>query len=447
MMLPLRRNVPTHLKQQLQLTRTLFPLFKKKPEEPANNILETESTTELVTQLNNEVTITHTDTTTATPVAYVDPVSGPPTPRVADGRSVPLLMLPHSVKKAYHLHLAPLKTPRVHEKYSWVTKTITTPGLPRQYEGAVDIDNYEELVDEYHDMLFQMVACANLPRNRCKMRDVPPRIDLNFFWNLVRLTTQAGVGSGAVHLRTENSSVFEKATVETFWMRNQGWENLDVDHDMVRDYTPMPKFYRTKFQPDVVLRTSEGIGAVEDISAATPDHLGVETPLPVDIFSLNTFRQSVVNLRHKPGIDNFRQSPHKHTHTSLLQENRLKTSQQFASAAMLSAFSQCVAQAHAEGNYNGMELERPLVTQSIVTDGHRIMFLVYQLNTLCMQDDLGVWNRAWYTAPLEMYRRGRQSNPNGRMIFGDGVDNDGRLKGFNEDCFRLLMKFTRMNTV
>ena len=124
-----------------------------------------------------------------------------------------------------------------------------------------------------------------------------------------------------------------------------------------------------------------------------------------------------------------------------------KISFQFVSAAMLSAFSQLVAQAHAEGNYNGMELERPLVTQSIVTDGHRIMFLVYQLNTLCMQDDLGVWNRAWYTDPLEMYRRGRQSNPNGWMIFGDGVDDDGRLKGFNEDCFRLLLKFTRMNTV
>jgi len=428
---------------QLQTTRTFLSLLKKKTSEPTlEPVVESETASELIADTSEQC---------YSIAEYVEPVEpGALAVREPDGRSVPLLILPHSVKKAYHLDIHTPKVTRVLQRKSWVTKTLLTHGLPKQYEDEVDMSNYEQLLQEYHEILQQTFAATKLPRN-VKRRQLVRRLDFNLFWDVLRLTTR--YSPGAEHLRVENSFLFHKPTVETFWARSEGYEGLDDDHDMKRQYTPTPRFFHTKFEPNFVLRTKDKLGPIEDLNAATPDYLDLQAPQPSDTFALNTYLRPVINLRHKPGIDNFTQSPHQHTHTTFLHNYRFNGAKflgslydQFASSSMLTSHSQMVAQANAEGNYNGMELQHPYVTQCVMTDGHRVSFLVYQLNTLCTQDDQGVWNRAWYSGPLNMFEA-REKSKVPPSIFGDGVSDDGGLRGFNPDVFRLLLKFTRMETV
>jgi len=383
-----------------------------------------------------------------TEISYVDPVTTSLTTREDDGRSIPLLILPHTIKKAYHLNIHTNRIPRVLEKHSWLTKTLVTPGLPRQYsgEGSDIIGNYDELLQEYHDVLRHTVSCAKIPRNKGSPHEVHDRIDFNMFWNILRLTTK--YGPDAEHLRSDSSFVYHKPLVETSWMRNEGYEDY-AEYAEEDEPTPYAKFFMTKFQPQFVLRTKKGLGMIEDPNAALVDHWidDADMPSPTDTFSLSTYRQGMKgNVVIRPGIDHFIQSPHQHTHTSLLHNNKLRTPQQMCASALLASFSQLASQARASGCYQGTELSNPLVTQSIVTDGHRMLFLVYQLNTLCTQDDAGVWNRAWYSGPFEMFER-REKPKRGFHLFEDGENCGNELKGFNEDCFRLLVHFMRKNTV
>jgi len=406
-------------------------------------------TTEKIIRIEVEDTELQPVDEVSTEISYVDPITTSLAIREDDGRSIPLLILPHTVKKAYQLNIHTNRTPRVLEKYSWLTKTLVTPGLPRQYsgEGSDIVENYDELLQEFHDVLRHTVSCAKVPRNKSSSHDVHDRLDFNILWDILRLTTKHG--PDAEHLRSENSFVFHKPLVESTWLRNEGYDSEYGSRELDGP-TPFAKFFMTKFQPQFVLRTKKGLGMIEDQSGAMVDNWtgDVDIPLPVDTFSLNTYRQDQVHLGVRPGIDHFIQSPHQHTHTTLLHNNKLRTPQQLCASALLASFSQLSSQARASGCYQGTELTNPLVTQSIITDGHRMMFLVYQLNTLCTQDDAGIWNRAWYSGPLEMFkRREKPKHRNGFLVFEDGESCENELKGFNEDCFRLLVQFMRKSTV
>lgn len=166
-------------------------------------------------------------------------------------------------------------------------------------------------------------------------------------------------------------------------------------------------------------------------------------PGPYGPYSMNMYRQGIVHLRNQPGMDNAKANPIKHCHTTLMQNNRMTKEEQFLTLGTMTMFAQLVAQAQLNGVLQGTELKEPLVTQSIVTNGSKMVFMVYQLNTLHLLDNKGLWNRCWYSPVMDMFEQ--QDKPHSYLIY-EGAETGPELKGLNKDCFRLFINFIRNET-
>lgn len=99
----------------------------------------------------------------------------------------------------------------------------------------------------------------------------------------------------------------------------------------------------------------------------------------------------------------------------------------------------------------GDELEKPLTSQCIVTDGIRLSFIFYQLNTLCFHDDKGVKNMAWISPGVFMYRKAifddiekREKTQKERKRFllekKDPTLHEIVLEEFNDACFETFVR-------
>jgi len=337
-------------------------------------------------------------------------------------RDVPFMLLPHTLKKAYRVNETSLTTPKLFDKYKWLTKTISSPGLPSNFVTSDTNMEREELLTGIHDSLFHTVAYVKASKNKKNRRNIPERIYFSMLSNFLRLSMS--YGEDALHLRPENSYLYHESLLETNW---------------ARDY----KFYQTSFRPNFVLRTRNGFDMIEEMDALSPEMVSM-IPGPFDPYSMNVYRHATVHLRNRPGMDNVKFNPIKHCHTSLMHNNRLVKEEQLFSLGVMTMFSQLSAQAQASGVLQGTELKEPLVTQCIVTNGHQMVFMVYQLNTLHMLDDKGLWNRCWYTPVMDMYER--QYIPTHDYLIYDDAETGTELKGFNKECFRLFINFIRNET-
>ncbi|XP_045450072.1 28S ribosomal protein S30, mitochondrial [Melitaea cinxia] len=94
-----------------------------------------------------------------------------------------------------------------------------------------------------------------------------------------------------------------------------------------------------------------------------------------------------------------------------------------------SSFGWLLAQANYQGFTTFNDLTYPLVTQTIITNGHLLSFYVYQLNTIVMHNDVidsnPKHNICFGTKPLALY---------------DCIE-DGKVKGLNEDVLKMLVQF------
>lgn len=97
--------------------------------------------------------------------------------------------------------------------------------------------------------------------------------------------------------------------------------------------------------------------------------------------------------------------------------------------AIKSSFGWLLAQANYQGFTTYNDLTYPLVTQTVITNGHLISFYVYQLNTIEMHNDAvdsnPKHNICFGTKPLKLY---------------DTIEN-GKVKGLNEDALKMLVQF------
>jgi len=341
--------------------------------------------------------------------------------RYKNERDVPFMFLPHTVKKAYHVHETSLSTPKLFDKYKWLSKTISTPGLPSNFVTSTTNVEKEELLNGFHDSLFHTVAYVKAFKNQKNPRYIPERINFSMLSNFLRLSMR--YGEDALHLKPENSYLYHQPILETHW---------------ARDY----KFYQTRFRPNFVLHTRHGFDMIEEMDALSPEMIEM-IPGPYDPYAMNMYRQHTVHLRNRPGMDNVKANPLKHCHTSIMHNNRMTKDEQFFSLGVMTMFAQLASQAQSLGVLHGTELKEPIVTQCIVTNGHKMAFMVYQLNTLHMLDDKGVWNRCWYSPIMEMFER--QEAPYMHMIYED-AETGPELKGFNKECFRLFINFIRNET-
>lgn len=162
-------------------------------------------------------------------------------------------------------------------------------------------------------------------------------------------------------------------------------------------------------------------------------------PGPYNPYALNLYRQPVVHLSNRAGMDNHRYSPVKHCHTSVAINNRLRTDEQLYTLGMFTMFAQLTAQAQSCGVLHGTDLEEPLVTQCIVSNGHMVSVMLFQLNTLNMLTDKGVWNRCWYLPAREIYERNNVASHGN--IYEEAVLASGGLAGFDDSLVEYFLAF------
>ena len=111
----------------------------------------------------------------------------------------------------------------------------------------------------------------------------------------------------------------------------------------------------------------------------------------------------------------------------------------FNVAGTMFSFGRLAAEALNQGTRLGNDLEKPLVTQCIATDGIRLSFLCYQLNTLDLENNNGIKNMVWITPGEFMYIK-----PLIKEIPGirkrDPPTYEVELQGFNDNCFEMFVK-------
>ena len=158
-------------------------------------------------------------------------------------RDVPLILLPHNVKKAHIVHPSPLKTPKCFDKYTWLTKTIPTNHLPTNYVTTEPIA--DAVLTATSEIVAQTVAYQKRYKNNDNPWFIQDRLRYSLVQNLLRicyLTGDTGVGG---MLSPINSFLYHKPKLETYWPRNY-------------------QFYKTDFNPDYVIRTREGFDVIEE---------------------------------------------------------------------------------------------------------------------------------------------------------------------------------------
>ena len=102
-------------------------------------------------------------------------------------------------------------------------------------------------------------------------------------------------------------------------------------------------------------------------------------------------------------------------------------------------FGRLAAEALNNGASLGDTLEKPLTAQCIASDGIRLSFLSYQLNTLDFVSDSGMKNMVWISPGLFMYNKAViHETPGTRKK--DPPTSEIELQGFNEDCFEIFVR-------
>ena len=201
--------------------------------------------------------------------------------------------------------------------------------------------------------------------------------------------------SGEEHLRT--SSLTSNPRVESFW-RRAGYNFLCVSHPLFILHCPQPL---DLFTDSTLLHHR----ALAPPSGHThPRFLGL-------------FEHSFDQITPFSGCHRF--SPTPFTHTVFCMEQRANSHEQLLAHGLMQLFSQAAAECVQNGYPLDQDLVYPLASQGVLTDGHQLTFLAYQLNTLDLQGDRGRRTVMWVGPTVELFCEGR----------------------VNRDCSDLLVQF------
>ncbi|KAL9965505.1 hypothetical protein ACROYT_G029311 [Oculina patagonica] len=186
---------------------------------------------------------------------------------------------------------------------------------------------------------------------------------------------------------------------------------------------------------------SEEVQKTKDIHVEKPDIIS-------PVFHLNPTKSKA---KFETGFYGNAPFPYPHTFIIVCEDTKWNTNQLVGQGIMFSC-ARLVAEAVEKHNYQlGDELEKPLTTQCILTDGIRLSFITYQLNTLRFSDDDGVKNMAWISPGVFMYKRAiiddiekREKSAKERKRFRlekkDPAKHEIVLEEFNDDCFETFAR-------
>ena len=297
-------------------------------------------------------------------------------------------------RMCYRVHPAcGIRIPRPLEKYQWLTKSSVICSLPEDIQSKPPFSS--EYIDDFRLRATEFFAKQE---HRKKHGFTSLEVTDGLFQSL--LPTAWTLGSEFPHLL--KSSLAHKPKVEAFWKRC-GFNFHCTAHP---SYILHSDTALELFHPDVHFKGNESIP------------IGFFHPKSMDLY-LRGFNQIRPFCGYKRG------SSFTFCHTVLVADSNSKSREYFLAHGLMSLFSQSVAQALQYGYKLGKDLEVPLVTQGIVTNGRKFTFVCFQLNTLDMEHDMGTWNVFWSGPTLDLFEKTHKQE----------------LVGFSEECSQLFLKF------
>ncbi|KAI8479676.1 structural constituent of ribosome [Branchiostoma belcheri] len=302
-------------------------------------------------------------------------------------------------RKAYMLYALGRRY-NVHAYQQWVTKTTVVKQLPESITDVTLDDRFEQVKSQVMDLILQ--ERLYMKRNDKKWRE-PYRFGVVFTKELARLLTTA-VSGGAPHLATAN--IIHDPKVEYCWPHTEYWcQLLDQPDIQILTQHPLPQY--------CPMDSDASIDGEIPVYEWSPSHLAIfertrkrtifpgfkiESPTQCGHTQFRVFSKDISR-------EKFQQDLH-----------RDKTGDQLELRIMGAAVM---------GFTWYQDLQYPITSQAILTDGRYFTFGCYQLNTLSLQqEDNPLRNVLFYQDSQPLY---------------DDVQ-DGQVVGFNDNVLRTLLQ-------
>ncbi|XP_065060097.1 uncharacterized protein LOC135687468 [Rhopilema esculentum] len=328
---------------------------------------------------------------------------------ISTGSEMPFMVPPQVVRKGFEVHPTPRTfTLRPDEKMKWLTKTYLTEGLPDELS-STDCD--KESINFVKDCLHQIFG----------FQVHPHRPSNTFFEEELSLGLLQQMMQVAMMTSPENSQdlfIHRRPLIETNWFRNY-------------------VFYHAKYHPSFALRVSDKLPAMKSTFPLPIDEFPLSMPGPFDTYSIGAYEKSIIRLRNSTGVRHTEHFTKRHLHTVMQINSQIKGEDFFQACGLATSFTNLLAIAHDHGHHQGLPLKEPLNCNCIISNGVSMLFMVYQLNTTEMNDDKGIWNRAW-CSPLMPLFTPKDGLPTKRQLH-EIADTD-KLLNFNEDAVALFLK-------
>ena len=290
---------------------------------------------------------------------------------VAKKRPPHLLGFGSEWRKCFVVHPG-TQTSRPLESHQWLSGSVLEEGLPGSLppvegEREAEVEWFEERVQEAATEMRDFGGGRWLQR---RGREEVVRSLLS--------SALAGLWmSGEEHLQA--SSLTSDPRVESYWRRD-GSNFLCVS------------------RPLLILHCSQPLQLFSD-----PAHLGPTLSAAQHPRHLGLFEHSFDQITPFNGCHRF--SPTPFTHTVFCLAQRARGREQLLAHGLMQLFSAAAAECVQNGYPLDQDLAFPLCSQGVVTNGHQVMFLCYQLNTLDLRGGLEGQRRnvGWAGPVLDLF--------------------------------------------
>lgn len=281
-------------------------------------------------------------------------------------------------------------------KYQWLTKSAVVPGLPQcvtSQSGPGD-----SVIDEFEGRVCDFLA-HQMRKPHYGWGQYSPQVISGLYQSM--LASVWGMGDQHWHLRSSHMTL--KPKVESYWRRNG--EN-----------------FMSRTEPLYIMHTNMALGLF-----CKPDYIGEGlTPVQYTPLHLGLFKHNFDQILPFGGSRRF--SPFSIAHTIFMVDEKNHDPSYLHTHGLVQLFTQSVADTVQNKFKLDRNLEYPLATQGIITNGKKFTFVCFQLNTLDLQkgSEDGQCNVFWAGPSLDLFED---------VVVGE------KLVGFNRECAELIFKF------
>ncbi|KTG32233.1 hypothetical protein cypCar_00009738 [Cyprinus carpio] len=292
----------------------------------------------------------------------------------------------------------------------WLSKSVLIKGLPDQILTlAEDPANQIENQDERVQNAIKNSRLWDTTEHR------PPRE--RFCPSLLNGLLQLCGGLQVTHSELSKRILAEKYSLAATWRRGEDVFQVRGQNGLLlNSMTPLPV-----------------VAGQEQIQSTADQALETFYPIAPTIDLQNT------HVYQEKNDTGFREDyPYPHAHTLFLMEmgNTPKLlPEQLRAKMVMFAFGNALARAQALYGKEPSVLEKPIVVQSVATNGRLFQFVVFQLNTTDLQSDSGVKNLAWVDEDQPLYEFAKVKP----LIKKKVVQVPAGLSGYQPDTFKKFL--------